>query len=307
MFDRIKRNLKSKESFLLMLMAHGFYDSMSDEEYLRLKYRLIMGKELSLTNPQSFNEKIQWLKLYNRRPEYTTMVDKYAVKEYVARIIGEEYIIPTIGVWDNPNDIDFSVLPSRFVLKCNHNSGLGMFICQDKEGIDEKRIRHDLKKGLKEDFYLRGREWPYKHVKRRIIAEQFLEDEDSPFLKDYKFFCFNGKVEFLYISEGWDNHETARISYVTLDWKQAEFYRDDYKPFDSLPAKPYNYEKMIQLAEKLSKGIPFVRVDFYEVNRRVLFGELTFFTGSGFTKFVPEEWDLKLGSLISLPEKSVLN
>ena len=455
--SRIKTVFGTKDGFLLFLMAHKFFNHMSDEEYLRRKYKACTGNKLNLENPQTFNEKLQWLKVYDRRPEYTTMVDKYAVKKYVADKIGEQYIIPTLGVWSNPDDIDFDKLPDQFVLKCTHNSGLGMYICRDKSKLDAKVVRDELRKGLAQNYYLTGREWPYKNVPPRIIAEQYMEDaqttdlrdfkfmcfngkvrcsfvctgrntesglhvtfydkdwnimpferhypkdeeklprpknylkmieiaeklsENIPFvrvdfyevkgemyfgeltfypgsgfeefnpdewdliigkmlklpekpdkkfvynaqsggvklvdfsqelpecsmissLKDYKFFCFDGKVKFLYLSEGLENHDTARISYVTLDWKQAEFYREDYKPFEKLPPKPVNFNKMIELAELLSRDIPFLRVDFYEINQQIYFGELTFYTGSGFTKFVPEKWDRKLGELIKLPEKRV--
>ncbi len=435
----------------------GFYDKMPDNKFLKKKFKLELGYELNLDNPKTFSEKLQWLKLNDRKPEYTKMVDKYAVKKYVADKIGKQYIIPTLGVWSNPDDIDFDKLPDKFVLKCTHNSGLGMCICRDKSKLDILKVRTKLRNGLQQNYYLTGREWPYKNVKPRIIAEQYMEDTQTtdlrdykffcfngepvycqvisnrttnetidffdmewkhqeftglalpskPFnnspvpvpvqfekmkkiakilakesaflrvdfyevkgnlyfgeltfypasgfgeftpdkynliigkmlklpekpnkkfmyniqtggvtlvdfsqelpeysiissLKDYKFFCFNGKVKFLYLSEGLENHDTARISYVTLDWKQAEFYREDYKPFEALPPKPVNFDKMIELAEILSRNIPFLRVDFYEINQKIYFGELTFYSGSGFTKFVPEEWDKKLGELIRLPNK----
>lgn len=287
-----------------ILLSKGMFDHLSDEDFLKKAYRIRMGGSLNLKNPQSFNEKLQWLKLYDRRPEYTTMVDKYAVKKYVADRIGEQYIIPTIGVWERFEDIDFDMLPSQFVLKCTHDSG-GLAICRDKSKFDIESAKKKINRSLKRNYYYSGREWPYKNVPRKIIAEQFMEDKNSKYLKDYKFFCFDGEVKFLYLSEGLDNHATAHISYVTLDWKQAPFYRNDYKPFDVLPPKPVNFDKMIQLAEVLSKDIPFVRVDFYEINEKVYFGELTFFTGSGFTKFIPNEWDSKLGEYIRLPEKKV--
>lgn len=286
-----------------ILIYNGYYDKMSDEEYLKLRYKLTFGKKLDLENPKTFNEKLQWLKLYNRKPEYTTMVDKFKVREYIAKKIGKEYLIPSLGVWDSPDEIDFDSLPNRFVLKCNHNSGLGMCICKDKSKLDIEKVKNELRKGLAEDYYLNGREWPYKNVPRKVIAEKYMEDGSASELRDYKFFCFNGKVRFLYLSQGLDNHETARISYVTLDWEKAEFYRDDYKVFDTLPPKPINFDKMVKLAENLSKGIPFLRVDFYEVNQKIYFGELTFYPGAGLTKYTPEKWDNILGSWIELPDK----
>ncbi len=275
-----------------------------DKMYLSLFYYRTFGQFPNFRHPRTFSEKIQWLKLYDRNPEYTKMVDKYEVKQYIAKIIGSQYVIPILGVWNKFEDIDFSKLPNRFVLKCTHDSG-GVIICKDKTSFDVIAAQKKLNKNLKRNLYYYGREWPYKNVPRRIIAEEFMEDKNSIGLKDYKFFCFDGKAKFLYLSEGLDNHESARISYVTLDWEQAPFYREDFKPFDVLPSKPVNFDKMIQIAEKLSNGIPFVRVDFYEINERLYFGELTFYPGAGFTKFRPREWDLKLGQLIKLPVKRV--
>ena len=300
--------LDSRYRFLINSSLFG-YHRMSDEKFLKKKFRYSLGYELNLNNPQTFNEKLQWLKLYDHRPEYTTMVDKYAVKKYVADKIGEQYIIPTLGVWDKFDDIDFEKLPNQFVMKCTHDSG-GLVICRDKSKFNILTARKKINRCIKRNYYWIGREWSYKNVKPRIIAERYMECSDSSFLKDYKFFCFNGKVEFLYLSEGLENHNTARISYVTLDWKQADFYRNDYKPFNKLPPKPINFDKMVKLAEILSEDIPFLRVDFYEINGKIYFGELTLYTGAGFTKFEPESADIKIGNLLKLPEKvrkSVIN
>lgn len=305
MFDRIKRNFKSKESIVLMLMAHGFFNRMSDEKYLRLKYKMIFGKELNLNNPQTFSEKVQWLKLYDRRPEYTIMVDKYAVKAYVEKLIGKKYIIPTIGVWDNPDDIDFSTLPDRFVLKCNHNSGLGMFICKDKKTIDEKKVRADLAAGLKENFFLRGREWPYKNVPHKIIAEKYMEDRVTGELRDYKFFCFNGEVKALFIaSDRQSEDEETKFDFFDADYNHLPF-TNGHPNASITPQKPICFEEMKRLASILSKGIPQVRVDFYEVDGQVYFGELTLSHWSGMTPFKPDKWDLVFGKWITLPEKRV--
>lgn len=286
--------------------THGFYNHLPDEEYLKLLFRMIIGKDLNLDAPKTFNEKIQWLKLYDRRPEYTRMVDKCEAKKYVAERIGEEYIIPTLGIWDDPEDIDFDALPNQFVIKCNHNSGLGMCICRDKSKLDIAEVRRGLKKGLRQNYYLTGREWAYKNVQPRIFAEQVLSDEQQKeSLFDYKFYCFNGKPKFLYISEGLHDHTTARISFLNLDWTFAPFHRSDYREFDELPIKPKNYETMLELATILSENVPFLRVDFYEVDGKIYFGELTFYPGSGFSEFTPEEWNYSLGSWIQLPEKTI--
>lgn len=283
------------------LSAHGLLNWMSDEHYLKRMFRLRMGYSLNLKSPRSFNEKLQWLKIYYRRQEFATMVDKFAVKKYVADRIGEQYIIPTIGVWERFEDIDFDKLPNQFVLKCTHDSG-GLAICRDKTKFDIETARRKINRSLKRNYYYYGREWPYKYVTPRIIAEKYMEDSESSELKDYKFFCFNGRVRFLYLSEGLENHDTARISYVSLDWKPMPFSRRDYKPFDQLPPKPDNLEAMVKIAEELSAGIPHVRVDFYNVNGQILFGELTFYSGSGFTKFNPASADFEIGKLLELPE-----
>lgn len=297
-------NLFNKDKrFLTFAKINHFYPDMPDDEYLIKKWKALMGTELNLDDPHTFNEKLQWLKLYDRKPEYTTMVDKYAVKKYIADKIGEQYIIPTLGVWDKFDDIDFNKLPNQFVLKCTHDSG-GLVICRDKSKFDVDAARKKINKSLKRNYYYSGREWPYKNVPPRIIAEQYMEDTQSSYLRDYKFFCFDGKVKFLYLSEGLENHETARISYVSLDWKPMPFARDDYKPFEKLPPKPDNLEEMIRIAEELSQGVPHVRVDFYDVNGQILFGELTFYSGSGYTKFNPESFDFEIGKLLNIPYSS---
>ncbi len=277
---------------------------MSDKAYLKLRYNCIMGKKLNLDNPVTYNEKLQWLKLYDRKPEYTKMVDKYEAKKYVADIIGEEYIIPTLGVWDNVNDIDFDALPNQFVLKCTHDSG-GLVICKDKAELDIENAKNTLNHFLNRNFYSVHREWPYKDVKHRIIAEKYMEDESGKDLKDYKFFCFNGEPKLLYISEGLSDHSTAKISFADMDYNIAEFKRNDFKPFNELPKKPINFEKMKELAKVLSKDRAFIRVDFYEINKKIFFGELTFFPCSGYLPFDPEKYDKILGDWITLPNKMI--
>lgn len=271
-----------------------------DKQYLELMYRVRMGKKLDLKNPQTFNEKLQWLKLYDRKPEYTMMVDKYEAKKYVADKIGNEYIIPTLGVWDSYDEIDFEGLPNQFVLKCTHDSG-GLVICRDKKQFDKEAAREKIEKSLKSNFFWVGREWPYKNVKPRIIAEKYMKDTETKDLRDYKVYCFNGIAKFLYLSEGMEEHTTAKVSYVNLDWTPAEFRRSDYQEFDSLPPKPERLEDIIKLAEVLAKGLNFIRADFYEINNRIYFGEMTFFPGAGFTPFISEMDDLRMGKLLNLP------
>lgn len=272
-----------------------------DELYLKMLYRLNMGQKLNLKEPRTFNEKLQWLKLYNRRSEYTTMVDKYAVKEYVASKIGAEFIIPTLGVWNTPEEIDWDMLPNQFVLKTTHGGGGGgIVICNDKSILNIENTKKKLKKSLKNDIYLNFREWPYKGVRPRIIAEKFMTDESGTELKDYKFFCFNGKVRCFKID--FDRFNIHKANYYDrnaklLPFGEACLKTDPNKLFET----PINFEKMIELSETLSRDIPFVRVDLYNVKGRIYFGELTFFPAAGMGKFAPEEWDEKLGQFLVLP------
>ena len=262
-----------------------------------------MGYPLDLKNPRTFSEKLQWLKLYNRDPKYTVMVDKVKAKEYVASIIGEDYIIPTLGVWKNPDDIDFSKLPDRFVLKCNHNSGLGMYICKDKSKMDIEKVKEDLRKGLKQDYFINNREWPYKNVPRRAFAEAYMEDEYGE-LRDYKWFCFNGKVKALFIATDRSKGDHAtRFDFFDENFNHLPF-TNGHPNADIMPDKPKMFDKMKELAAKLSMGIPHVRIDFYEVGDKVYFGEMTFFHWSGLMPYDPEEWDEIFGSWINLPVKS---
>lgn len=277
---------------------------LSDEIFLKAKFKLKLGTELDLENPQTFNEKLQWLKLYNRRPEYTMMADKYRVRDYIREKIGEEYLIPLLGVWDNPDEIDFDALPDQFVLKCNHNSGKGMCICKDKSKLDTAAVKKELREGLAQDYYLTCREWPYKDVPRKIICEKYMEDTQSRNgLVDYKFYCFNGEPKFLYVSEALDNHTHARISYLTLDWTFAPYGRTDYASYENLPCKPLHYDTMLKFCRTLSSGLPFVRVDLYEINHRIYFSELTFFPGGGFTPYRNSEHDSEIGNMLTLPKK----
>lgn len=285
-----------------ILSGIGLYDNMNDKEYLEKIFKAVMGYPLNLDSPKTFNEKIQWLKLYDRRPEYTMMVDKYKVRKYIADKIGEEYLIPLIGVWDNPDEIDFDRLPNQFVLKCNHNSGLGMCICRDKSKLDINKVKARLRKGLKQNYFLYGREWPYKNVPRKIICEQYMENYSTPDLRDYKFFCFSGiakcyKIDFDRFIDHRANYYDMNNNILTLGEKSCP------PVFNKKLVQPISIGKMKDLAEFLSKEIPFLRVDFYDVNGRIYFGELTFSPASGMGKFLSQEWDDLLGEWIELPEK----
>lgn len=274
---------------------------LSDKKYISTKYEYIFNKRLNLNNPQTFNEKLQWLKLYDRKPEYTTMVDKYAVKKYVADIIGEEYIIPTFGVWNHFDEIDFEKLPNQFVLKCTHDSG-GLVICKDKAKLDKVVAKKKLETSLKNNYYWSGREWPYKNVKPRIIAEQYLSDVQANDLYDYKFFCFGGEVRCFKVD--FDRFIEHHANYYDKEGNILKFGEVDLPPiYDKNIKMSKNIGKMLELAEKLTEQQPFLRADFYDANGKIYFGELTFFPASGFGKFTSEEWDLKLGEWIQLPDK----
>lgn len=278
---------------------------LPDKAFIKCRFRLAMGYRLDLKNPKSFSEKLQWLKLYNRRPEYTVMVDKVKAKEYVASVIGKEYIIPTLGVWDNPEKIDFNSLPDQFVLKVNHNSGTGMYICKDKSKMDVERVKEGLRKGLREDYFKENREWPYKNVPRRILAEQYINPvPDVQDLPDYKLFCFDGEVKALFIATGRSKGERAvRFDFFDADFNHLPF-TNGHPNASTLPEKPMMFDEMKRLASKLSKGIPHVRIDFYEVGSKIYFGEMTFFHWSGLVPYEPEEWDYKFGQWIQLPQKT---
>lgn len=273
-----------------------------DAKYLKMRWDVYMDYPLDLDNPQTYNEKLQWQKLYDRRPEYTKMVDKYDAKEYVANIIGKEHIIPTLAVYDRVEDIDFDALPDQFVLKCTHDSG-GIVICKDKSKLDRATALKKLERGLKTNFYYQNREWPYKNVKPRIIAEQYMVDESGYELKDYKWFCFDGEPKALFIASdrGSDKEET-KFDFFDMDFNHLPFTNGH--PNASRPImKPAGFDKMKELAAKLSKGLMQARIDFYDINGQVYFGEITFFHWSGMKPFVPREWDYIFGSYIKLPGK----
>jgi len=273
-----------------------------DEWYLKNEFKIRLGKKLDLKNPKSFSEKLQWLKLYDHNPLYTRLVDKYKVKEYVAEKIGEQYVIPLLGVWDRFDDIDFSKLPEQFVLKCNHDSG-NVFVCRDKSCFNYADCRKGLERSLKRNYYYFGREWAYKGVPRKIIAETYMEDEETKELRDYKFFCFDGKVKAMFVaSDRLVPNEEVKFDFFDPQFNRLNF-RQGHPNSKILPAKPKNLELMIELAEKLSSSIPQVRVDLYEINSKVYFGEMTFYHFGGLTPFVPEEWDYTFGKWITLPPK----
>ena len=280
--------------------TRGYLKNMPDDVYLSRMFKAKVGYPLNLTSPKTFNEKLQWLKLHDRKPIYTTMVDKYAVKDYVASIIGEQYIIPTLGVWDNFDDIDFDALPNQFVLKCTHDSG-GLVICKDKSKLDIKKAKKKINKSLHRNYYYMFREWPYKDVKPRIIAEKYMEDHSTSELRDYKFFCFGGTAKCYKVD--FDRFVSHKANYFTSDGELMKLGEEVCPPnFEKDIPIPENLNKMKEFAEKLSATLPFLRADFYDVDGKVYFGELTFYPASGFGKFIFDGNDELLGSWIKLPK-----
>lgn len=270
-----------------------------DRICLQIVYFKHFRRFINFNNPKTFNEKIQWLKLNYRNEEYTKLVDKYRVKQYITKLIGEEYVIPTLGVWNNVDDIDFKSLPEKFVLKCNNDSG-GIVICKNKKDFDEAKAKSFLKERLKNNGYWYGREWPYKNVKPCIIAEKYMEDSISKDIKDYKFFCFNGSMEFFDIDI--DRFIEHRANYYDRNGNFLPFGKTYCPPdYTKKIEMPKNLDKMIELAETISHNTVLSRIDFYEIDGQVYFGEITFYPGSGFSPFTDEKWDYKLGDMIDLP------
>lgn len=302
----LKEYLSHPRTTGIVLLEH-FCSWLSDKKYVELMFWLKMGYKLNLKNPHTFSEKIQWLKLYNRRPEYTTMVDKYAVKDYVAKIIGGKYVIPTLGVWDKPEEIDWESLPDRFVLKTTHGGGnTGVVICKDKTTFDRQKAIDKLNKSLKQDIYRTLREWPYKNVPRRILAEQYIDP--SPNVKDlpdYKWYCFDGEPKFCQVIQNRTTEET--IDFFDTDWNHQDFIgllpskNSSFKKSDKTPGRPLNLDVQVRIARELSKEYPFSRIDLYSLNDETYFGEITFYPASGFGIFEPSLYNEMLGKMLTLP------
>lgn len=268
-----------------------------DKMYIQLYYFLRFKRFCHLKHPRTFNEKIQWLKLNDHNPMYCTMVDKYEAKNYVASRIGEQYIIPTLGVWDHFDDIDFSLLPDQFVLKCTHDSA-GLVIVKDKSKLDIQAARRKINRSLNKNFYYIGREWQYKNIKPRVIAEAYMEDHTVHELRDYKWLCFNGEPKVLFVAANRGNgHPT--IDYFDSEYRHLDLVKH-YPNSEKELKKPQTFDEMIEKARILSTDMAHIRVDFYEVDGKMYFGELTFYTGSGFSPYKPEKWDELFGSWIDL-------
>lgn len=306
----LKDNLPNQQ---LKLLRHLYDDAQykycqvaNPEKMLKKMFKERVGYELDLENPQTFNEKLQWLKLHDHNPLYTTLVDKYAVKKYVADKIGEQYIIPTLGVWNHFDEIDFDKLPNQFVLKCTHDSG-SVVVITDKSKLDKKAAKEKLEYGLRHNFYYCGYEWPYKNVKPRIIAEKFMIDDNrnnsaDDSLTDYKFMCFHGEVRCTFTCTDRRSADGLKVTFFDNDWKQLPFERHYPAAEIGSIVKPKQFHLMKELAEKLAQDIPFVRVDFYDVANKIYFGELTFYPGCGFEEFTPVKYDYLLGNWIKLPK-----
>lgn len=292
--------IKTPGKMVRALNYNGLLKWMSDETYARCAFKAVFGYKLDLENPKTFNEKLQWLKLYNRKSEYSMMVDKYRVRDYIREKIGEEYLIPLLGVWDNVDEIDFDSLPNQFVLKCNHDQG-SVVICKDKKNFDVDGAKKKLAYKMSRDHYYSTREWPYKNIPRKIICEQYMEDTGTSELRDYKFFCFNGTVR-CYKCD-FDRFVRHKANYFTTDGELMKVGEEVCPPdFSKELPMPDNLEKMKELAAKLSATHPFLRTDFYDVDGKVYFGELTFYPASGFGKFIYDGNDELFGSWIKLPE-----
>lgn len=298
--NRLYKALKHPEWLFGVILRRTFGRWLDDRTFIKLEYFSGMRSFPNLEHPRLYNEKLQWLKLNDIHPEYARLVDKYEVKGYVAKIIGEEYIIPTLGVYDSFDEIDFDQLPNQFVLKTTHDSG-GNFICTDKTVLNKKKARKKIERNLKQNFFYDHREYPYKYLKPRIIAEQFMVDESCSDLKDYKFFCFDGKCKLFLIMSERQTPEGPFLTYFDLDFNKLPCTQE-YPVHPVTPTKPDNFEEMIRIVEKLSIGYPHVRVDLYNVNGKIYFGELTFFSGAGNTPILPVEWDRKIGDMLILPE-----
>lgn len=300
---KLKYYLLNPSKLVLRIMNSKFSRILADKTYLKIYFKCKMGYKLNLKNPQTFNEKLQWLKLYDRNPEYTKMVDKYEVREYIKEKIGEKYLIPLIGVYDKFDDIDFDELPNQFVIKCNHDSG-GLVICKDKGKLNIEETRKKINKSLKRNYYYSGREWPYKNVKPRIIIEKYMEDSNKSDLIDYKLFCFNGIPKIVLVCSERFSSSNMCETWFDMNWKLIDMTESGHR-VDSTISKPKQLKKMVELSKKLSKNIPFIRVDWYEIGDKLYFGELTFYPASGFEKFEPKEWNKKIGDMLSIDKLGV--
>ena len=300
-YGRAMKRFVLDKNYRIRLLAYlGFYNSMPDEKFLKMLYKANTGEELDLENPVKLNEKLQWLKLHDRRPEYTIMADKYRAKEYIASKVGEDSVVPLLGVWERAEDIDFDALPDSFVLKCNHTSSTGLCVCRDKSQLDREAVRKKLTEALAQNYYLVWREWPYKDIPRKIIAEEFLAEPDGSPLVDYKFYCYGGEPRYFMVSYGEAEHNVKNHKFDT----GLNSIDHLFKAQPSISAEdirlPENINEMIDLAGVLCRGHQHIRVDMYNVGGKIYCGELTFFSGGGFIKMISQDYSRYLAGLIDL-------
>lgn len=304
MMYKIKKFLGDPYYVLGNFMMKHCPKLMPDRYFLKVKWKRCMGYELDLKHPKTFNEKLQWLKLYDRKPEYTIMVDKYRAKQWVEDRVGKQYVIPTLAIYNSAEEIDLNQLPDQFVLKCNHDSG-SVVICRDKKSFDFDAAKQKLSKALRKNYYWDSGEWPYKNVKPMILAEPFLFESEVDDINDYKFYCFDGEPKVFYITSNREGVGGVREDFFDINGNHLDMNQKGYFVNDTLPIIPKGINVMINLARKLSIGMKHLRVDFYESSDRLFVGELTFYDGAGFSPFYPDEWNSIVGDWIKLPTDDI--
>ncbi len=300
MLTKIIKAFKNPRLAILYILNFKIFRLVPDKIYLKVKYRLIVGKKLNLNAPETFNEKLQWLKLHDRNPLYTKLVDKYEARKYVAEKIGEEYLIPLLGVYDSFEEINFDTLPNQFVLKPTHTSG-NIFICKDKSKINYDELKKIVNRWLKRNYYWFHREWPYKNIKPRIICEKYMVDESGEELKDYKIFCFNGEPKLIQVD--YNRYSCHKRNLYDINWNYIPASIQYPTDPNVIIKKPKKLDKMLEIAKILSEGFPHVRVDLYYnyIYDKIYFGELTLYHGAGYEKFEPESLEIEMGSWLKLP------
>ena len=300
--SKIRTFIENPQYFITSPASKGWLNWVPDSLYLKVLYRVIMGRKLNLKNPKEYNEKLQWLKLNDRKPEYSTMVDKYEVRGYIEDLLGDKYLIPCLGIYDSVDDIDIDALPDRFVLKCTHDSG-SVEICKDKSSFDIEGARHRLSQAMKRNYYATYREWPYKYVKPRIIAEGYLEGDGGD-LKDYKVMCFNGEAKIIEVHENrFVEGKVHTQTFYDREWNIVPLTQVETVTVDRPSERPRQLEEILRLSELLAKNMYHARIDWYIERDKIYFGEITFFDGSGFESFSTPEMERMLGDMINLPEK----
>lgn len=294
---------KVKKFYIDYFTVDGTYTNiLTDKQFISKYYRRVFNRELNWKNPTLYSEKMNWLKLYDRRPIYTIMADKYASREFITEKFGEGYLVDLLGVWDSSDEIDFETLPDKFVLKCNHDNGV--LICTDKSDLDIESVREEFANRLKRDFYKKRREWPYKNIKRKIICEKYMENTNGDELLDYKVFCFNGKAKLIEVNSDRFS-DCSKEDHYDIYWKHLSLEFEHYEQSGDRFKKPLFFDEMISIAEEISSDIPFLRVDFNCWNGKLYIGEMTFYHNAGFAQFKDNKWDELLGSWVMLPEKKV--